>query len=351
MRRAPLLAALVLCVSGGVAGSAARAAGEMQMATREIVPKAPECAVLFKGGADKTKPNLWESAKQPALGDHCALLQKGVQRINEGNFVAALDLAQKADDLTPGQPGPFVVRGSAYARWGKPKDALEAFEKAKARHARALDDATILDDYGSVLLRLGKVDEARRAYRALLPRVTGPTGMCGVQTSCAAASLAYLTAGVLAMEEGPSGLEEAAAILKETRAKAIGDLQRVASLAFALALDRAGEAAQAREIAAEVVKTKGVPNEIAPEIAARFASMEEGWAMRAIGLEVAEPLAASDAWKAYLAAGGDKRAWAAHARAHLARLEKGAKPEKGGKPAVWPKDAKDQPTKPAAKPQ
>lgn len=309
-----------------------QAAGEMQMATREIVPKAPECAVLFKGGSDKTKPNLWESAKQPALGDHCALLQKGVQRINEGNFVAALDLAQKADDLTPGQPGPFVVRGSAYARWGKPKDALAAFDKARSLHARALDDATVLDDYGSVLLRLGKVDEARRAYRALLPRVTGPTGMCGIQTYCAAAGLAYLTAGVLAMEEGPPGLEEAMAILKETRAKAGGDVQRIASLAFALALDRAGEVDQARDVAAELVKTKGVPSEIPPEIAVRFASMEEAHAMRAIGLEIGEPLAAADAWKAYLSAGGEARPWAAHAKAHLARLQKGEKPENKPKP-------------------
>jgi len=319
----------------------AGAAGEMQMATREIVPKAPECAVLFKGGADKTKPNLWESAKQPALGDHCALLQKGVQRINEGNFVAALDLAQKADDLTPGQPGPAVVRGSAYARWGKPKDALVAFDKAKALHARALDDATVLDDYGSVLLRLGKVEDARRAYRALLPRVTGPTGMCGIQAYCSAASLAYLTAGVLAMEEGATGLEEAIAILKETRGKASGDVQRVASLALALALDRAGDSVQAREVAADLVKTKGIPTEIAPEIAARFASMEESHAMRAIGLEASEPLAAVDAWKAYLAGGGDKRVWAAHAKAHVALLEKG---EKGGKPDTKPKP------KPVAKP-
>lgn len=331
MRRAlPVLALLLAPVPSW-------AAGEMQMATREIVPKAPECAVLFKGGSDKTKPNLWESAKQPALGDHCALLQKGVQRINEGNFVAALDLAQKADDLTPGQAGPFVVRGSAYARWGKPKDALAAFDKAKTLHARALDDATVLDDYGSVLLRLGKVEEARRAYRALLPRVTGPTGMCGIQSTCAAASIAYLTAGVLAMEEGPSGLEESIAILKETRAKSSGDVQRIASLALALALDRAGDAEQARETVADLVKTKGVPTEIPPELAARFASMEESHAMRAIGLEQGEPLAAQDAWKAYLAGGGDKRVWAAHARQHLAKLEKGGKPEPKPKTDAKPK--------------
>lgn len=335
MRPFALLLASV-AAAPSFAPSLAKAAGDVNVpVTAETARKAPECAALFKGGADKAKPNLWESAKQPSLKAHCELLQRALQRIDGGNFVAALDLAQKAEDLTPGHAGPFVVRGSAYARWGKPKDALSAFEKARGLHARALDDATVLDDYGSVLLRLGKIEDARRAYRALLPRVTGPTGMCGVQATCAAASLAYLTAGVLAMEEGATGLDEAVATLKETRAKGDGEIKRVAALALALALDRRGDVDQAREIAADLVKTRGVPNEIPPEITVRFASMEEGHAMRAMGLEIAEPLAAAEAWKAYLAGGGDQRAWAAHARAHLAKLD--GKPKDKPKPGAKPK--------------
>lgn len=310
--------------------------GEVMNLTREIVPRAPECAVLFTKAGDKNKPNLWEAAKQPALHAHCELLQKAIQRVDSGNFVAALDLAQKADDLTPNQPGPFVARGLAYARWGKPKDSAAAFDKAKSLHPRALDDATVLDDYGSVLVRLGKLDEARRAYRALLPRVTGPTGMCGVQTQCAAASLAYLTAGVLAMDEGTTGLEEAVAILREARAKSEGELKRVATFALALALDRRGEAEQAREIASDMAKTRGVPTEIPPEITARFPGLEEAHAIRAIGLETTEPATAIEAWKQYLSNGGDKRTWAAHAKGRVLKLEKGGKEKPAAKPIAAP---------------
>lgn len=326
MRRPAVLS--ILAVTALAWGVAHAGPGEVMNLTKEIVPKAPECAVLFTKAGDKNKPNLWEAAKQPALHTHCELLQKAVQRVDSGNFVAALDLAQKADDLTPNQPGPSVARGLAYARWGKPKDAAASFEKAKSLHARALDDATVLDDYGSVLVRLGKLEDARRAYRALLPRVTGPTGMCGVQTQCAAASLAYLTAGVLAMDEGTTGLEESVAILREARGKSDGELKRVATFALALALDRRGEGEQAREIASDMAKTRGVPTEIPPEITVRFPGLEEGHAIRAIGLESTDPPAAAEAWKAYLSGGGDKRAWANHAKAHLAKLDKPVKKPK-----------------------
>lgn len=329
MRGATLL--LISTVSGAVAATAA-AAGEIKMVTKEIVPKAPECAVLFTKTGDKNKPNLWEAAKQPALNEHCSLLQTAVQKVDSGNFVSALDLAQKADDLTPNQPGPHVVRGLAYARWGKPKDAAASFERARTIHPRALDDATVLDDYGASLVRLGKLDEARRAYRALLPRVTGPTGMCGVQTQCAAASLAYLTAGVVALDEGPSGLEEAVAILREARGKSDGELKRVATFALALALDRRGDSDQAREIASDMAKARGVPTEIPPEITVRFPGLEEAHAIRAIGLETTDPPAALEAWKSYLSNGGDKRAWAAHARARIAKLEKTPAPKPKTKP-------------------
>jgi Flp pilus assembly protein TadD len=306
----------------------ALAAGEVQFVTADIVRKAPECASLFAGtGSGSKKANLWESAKQPALESHCGALQKGAQRVDAGNFVAALDFAQKADDLTPGLAGPNVVRGLAYARWGKPKDAVAAFEKAKSLHPRALDDATVLDDYGASLVRVGKLEAARRAYRALLPRVAGPTGMCGVQATCAAASLAYLTAGVLAMDEGTSGLEEAVAILREARNKSDGELRRVAAFALALALDRRGDADQAREIASDMAKTRGVPAEVPPEITVRFPGLEEAHAVRAIGLETVDAANAIIAWKAYLDGGGDKRAWAANAKAHIAKLEKGPKTE------------------------
>jgi tetratricopeptide (TPR) repeat protein len=306
--------------------------GVVTVSTSWIARKAPECAPLYKGanGAEVQVSNLWESAKVPVLAEHCRYLQQGVDAFRDQKYAVAIGFADKAEKLTPGFAGSWVVRGEANARWGKSNDAATAFEKAKAIDPRALDDAETLDDYGMVLVRLGKPDEARVVYRALLPRVSGSQGLCGARPECDAAGLAYLTAGALALELGPKGLDESIAILREARAKseAMRDVRRIASLALALALDRRGDVDQAKDLASDVAKTKGVPTEINSEVRARLLAPEEGIAMRAIGLEAIDPAAALDAWKSYLAQGGDKRVWAAHAKEHIARLEKPSGPPK-----------------------
>lgn len=295
-------------------------------ASGEVVRKAPECAPLFKGPSGSTAPvsNLWESAKVPALAAHCHRLQQGIDAFRDQKYAAAVDLAQKAELDTPGLAGPWVVRGEAFSRWGRMEEAVAAFEKGRALNARALDDAETLDDYGSALLRLGKLDDARRVYRALLPRVSGAQGLCGMKNECDAAGLAYLTAGALALASGSKSLDEAVAILREARSKSeMGhDVRRVASLALALALDRRGDVDQAKELATDVAQTKGIPTEISGEILARLPAPEEGHAMRAIGLESSDAAAAIEAWKAFLGSGGDKGPWAENAKAHLARLQK-----------------------------
>ena len=317
--------------STGVAGVAGPSlgAGTVAATPGDVARKAPECAPLFKGAGGTAAPvsNLWEAAKTPALASHCHRLQLGVDAFRDQKYAAAVELAQKAELDTPGQAGPWVVRGEADARWGRPADAVAAFEKARALNGRALDDAETLDDYGAALLRLGRLDDARRTYRALLPRVGGPQGLCGMKTECDAAGLAYMTAGALALEGGAKELDEAIAILREARNKSEPgrDVRRVAALALALALDRRGDADQGKELAGEVAKTKGVPSEIAGEIVARLFAPEEATAMRAIGLEQTDPAAALEAWRSYLASGGAQRVWASHAREHVARLEKSEK--------------------------
>ena len=300
--------------------------GVVSTSTSWIARKAPECAPLYKGtsGTESSVSNLWESAKVPALSSHCHRLQLAVESFRDQKYAAAIDLAQKAELDTPGQAGPWVVRGEANARWGHAQEAVTAFEKARDVNPRALDDAETLDDYGSVLVRLGKLDDARKIYRALLPRVSGAQGLCGLKTECDAAGLAYLTAGALALEGGPKALDESIAILREARQKSdpSHDVRRIASLALALALDRRGDVDQARELASDVAKTKGIPTEINSEVRARLVAPEEGIAMRAIGLESTDAAAALDAWRSYLSSGGDKRVWAAHAKEHIARLEK-----------------------------
>ena len=305
---------------------AAGADGVVAASAGDVARKAPECAPLFEGASGTAAPitNLWEAAKTPALASHCHRLQQGVNAFRDQKYAAALELAQKAELDTAGEAGPWVVRGEANARWGKPGDAVAAFEKARACNTRALDDAETLDDYGAALLQLGRLDDARRIYRALLPRVGGPQGLCGMKTECDAAGLAYMTAGALALEGGPKEIDEAIAILREARNKSEPgrDVRRVAALALALALDRRGDVDQGKELAGEIAKTKGVPSEVSSEIVARLVAPEEATAMRAMGLEQTDRPAALLAWRCYLSSGGDKRAWAAHAREHVARLEK-----------------------------
>lgn len=331
VRGASFIGVVAVGLTLSLAGEAAPP-GKIDLPSPDVLAKAPECAPIVLSGQ---KQNLWETAKHPALSKHCSLVMEGVRKFREARFLDAIDYAQKAEELAPGA-GPWVVRGSAYARWGKQKEAVEAFEKAKSISARALDDAETLDDYGAALVQIGRLEDARKAFRALLPRVTGPQGLCGARPQCDAAGRAYLTAGLLAMDEGPKSLDEAIAILREARAKSdpiASDIKRFATLVLALALDRRGDVDQARELADEVAKGRGVPTEIPPEAAARFPEPEEGFAARAIGYEVSEPAAAIDAWKSYLSHGGDKRPFAAHAKQHLAALEKpGAKPKAKPKP-------------------
>jgi tetratricopeptide (TPR) repeat protein len=313
------LAALVLAM----AASAVAAPGQVAVTPKSIVLKAPECAPLFKGagGADASTSNLWESAKMPSLRAHCDLLQLGVRAFREGRFTDALAFATRADAEPKDQPGPWVIRGEAYARWGNAEESVKAFEKAKAIHPRALDDAEALDDYGAVLVRLKRAEDARKVYRALLPRASGALGLCPFGGDCDAAALAYVTAGQLAIES-PASLEEAIAILREARAHggASTDVRRTAVMALALALDRRGDSEQARDLVAKIFAT-----EVPPEIKVRFIAPEEATAMRAFALEANDPGLALEQWKAYLAQGGDKRAWAAHAKAHVAKLEKAPK--------------------------
>lgn len=334
------LAGLVACLVlvgpsvGSLVPSAAAAPGSV--GTNDVEPgtsaKAPECATFSVKGAGAPKSSLWAGAKQPSLKEHCLELQQGIRRFRNGEFLQSVALADRAELLSPGLAGPHVVRGEALARWGKYKEAHDAFEKARAIHPRALDDAEALDDLGFVQVRLGKLDEARKTYRALLPRVAGPLGLCAVGGECEAAGTAYLTAGMLALEQGKAAIDEAVAVLREARGKspASSSVRRVATLALALALDRRGDVAQARELTTELAKTAGIPGELPTEISSRFPAVEEALAVRAIGLEATEPAAALEVWRKYLTAGGDKRAWADHAKQHVAALEKPAPKKKGG---------------------
>jgi tetratricopeptide (TPR) repeat protein len=268
-----------------------------------------ECAALTgRAGA-----NVWERAKAPELGHYCDLLASGSAKLANPAHIAAdvVEIAEQAEAALPGRAAPMVLLGRAFARLGKYPEAVRAFSEAKARDATALDDPAALLAWARVLAYTGRTAEARTLYRALLPRA--------VSLTLSERGVAYVGAGMLAMAAGPSGVEEAVAILREARKNSQDAVQRVASLALALALDRSGEHAEARMILAER------PHENAPALVVDPAAIEamgplssvERTALVALALEATDPAGARSSWGSYLDGPGGEGPWAEHARQHL----------------------------------
>jgi hypothetical protein len=132
--------------------------------------------------------------------------------------------------------------------------------------------------------------------------------------------MAYVGAGMLAMSVGPNGIEEAVAILREARKNSQDVVQRVASLALALALDRSGERVQAGLILGERPHEDAAPLLVEPAALEAMGPLDaaEREAMVALSLEVTDPKNARPAWVSYLEGPGAKGPWAEHARQHAA---------------------------------
>jgi tetratricopeptide (TPR) repeat protein len=296
-----------------------------------------ECTSLDGGrGA-----NVWERAKAPELRRYCDLLAAGAAKLAwsaarvplgapapltrvppETTSREVLEIADDAERAMPGRAGPELLRGRALALVGKWPEARKALGAAKAKDERALDDPQSLLSWGRVLARTGSPLEAQEAYRALLPRAavlaSSERGAAGVE------------AGLLAMGRGPSGLDEAIAILRQARRDAQDALQSFAVMALALALDRAGDADEARAVLAERVHADPRPVLADPRVKDALAtagSPIEGRAAAALALGTVDVRAAAAEWKAIAEAGAGP--WTAHARAH-AQQQGPAKPAPRG---------------------
>ena len=257
--------------------------------------------------------NVWERAKSPALRRYCDLLASGASKLASGGAMAAdvLTIADEADRALPGRAAPSVLRGRAAARLARWPDAYAAMRAARARDERSMDDPAALLAWARSSLRTGHADEAREAYRALLPRASS--------LAAADRGAAYVEAGLLAMARGPAGLDDAVAVFREGRRDAQDASQVICALGLALALDRAGERDEARAVASErvhadpratIADAKG-HQLVAPAFDA------EVLALAAEGLESIDPPQARDAWRRYAESGAT---WADHARAREAAL-------------------------------
>jgi tetratricopeptide (TPR) repeat protein len=268
-----------------------------------------ECAAL----SGRAGSNVWERAKAPELGRYCDLLASGSAKLANPAHIATdvVEIAGEAEAALPGRAPPLVLLGRALARLGKYADAARAFAEARSRDGAALDDPLALLSWARVLAYTGQGNEARAAYRALLPRASSLT--------LAERGVAYVGAGMVAMGAGPSGVEEAVAILREARKNSQDIVQRVANLVLAMALDRSGE----RDEAAMTLASR--PHENAAALLADPAAIEamgpladvERAALVALSLEASDPAGARASWSTYLEGPGGAGLWADHARQHL----------------------------------
>jgi len=258
--------------------------------------------------------NVWERAKIPDLQHYCDLLASGAAKLSPGSRSAndVVALAERAEHLVPGRAATCILRGRALAQLGKYADALVALRDAKSRDERALDEPTALFALARSLASTGDAAAAHEAFRELLPRTSA--------LPLADRSVAYLAAAMLVMSTGPTGLDETIAILRQARRDSQDLLRSAATLALALALDRAGDAREASAILAEeaIAAPKSILESTRVLDAMGRTGAVESAAIEALALEtLGKRDAARAAWQTYVAAvpGG---VWEAHAKAHLA---------------------------------
>jgi tetratricopeptide (TPR) repeat protein len=269
--------------------------------------------------------NVWERAKSPELRRYCDLVASAASKLagNAAMAQAALTAAREAEGVIPGHAAPRVLEGRALAALGKLDEALAALREGKARDRAALDDPPSLLAWARVLARTGHPAEAVEAYRALLPR----TALLSTSERAAAA----VEAGLVTMAADNRGLDDAVAALREALREAQDDVLGVAVLGLALALDRRGDASEARALLAD--RTSGDPRTALATARAKellAVAPAEASALAALALEASDVAGAHDGWEQYVTAlaAAPSRPWEAHARAHLAAL--GSRPAAHG---------------------
>jgi tetratricopeptide (TPR) repeat protein len=258
--------------------------------------------------------NVWERAKSPELRRYCDLVGSASSKLAGMVVMAesALEAAGAADKVLPLHAAPRVLEGRALAALGRYDEARAALADGKARDPRALDDPAALLAWGRALARTGDMRGAGEAYRALLPRSATLSGSERVS--------AEIEAALVAMARGDSGLDEAAAALREALREAQDETQRIAVLALALTLDRRGNADEAFALLLE--RGRGDPRDAIASSRAKAllaVAPAETHALAALALEPIDAAGARDQWQRALDE-APTGVWAAHTRAHLAAL-------------------------------
>jgi hypothetical protein len=276
-----------------------------------------ECRPSGRDGGD-----FWHRARSPDLARYCNLLGRGYSRLGSDPR-GALEAARAAELVRPGRAATSVLLGRAKLEVGDPAGAWGEFEQATIRDPRALTDAAALRDLGLAALATGHRDEARRAYRMLVPRAS-------LLPSAAERQRVYLEAAMLAMSDGGQGLGEAVNLLTGARREqAPPGFSRLVTAALALALDRQGQIERARTLAAELEGPEALERWVrsgggaAARIRPAHPDLQvvlppgELPALLAIAAERTEPGRALEEWRACVV-GAPSGPWVGHARAKIA---------------------------------
>ena len=272
--------------------------------------------------------NKWERAKEPNLQSYCTLLASGTAKlVNTGALAKEVPaIADEADKLLPGRAAPSVLKGRALLRLGKPTEALKALEEARSRDDRALDDPVALLAWARANARTGHFEEAAQAYRAALPRTSA--------LSAPERSAASFEAGMIVMAQGPKAIDDAVAMLRQSRREAQDAMQLAAVVGLALALDRSGQKEEAKAVLAERVRDGAKPilkDARVLDALADAGVAQELDALIAMALEPNDPAGARESWRRYVEGTGGKGPWGDHARA---REGAGARPRAEPKPGA-----------------
>ncbi len=134
---------------------------------------------------------------------------------------------------------------------------------------------------------------------------------------------------MLAMNASTGNVDDAVAMLRQAKREATDTLQPIATLALALALDRAGSRDEAKALLDDRAKAAARTIARDPSVATILGPLAfEGEAMSAVGLEASDAAAAQAAWQKYVEAAGQNQTWIEHARSHLTAT-KPATPPRG----------------------
>jgi tetratricopeptide (TPR) repeat protein len=298
----------------------------------------PECNPDGQG-------NVWERVKEVSSGEYCRRLADGAALLAGSGWVAAplaeqaLAAGDDADKLAPGHAAPSVLRARALVALRRPKEAQEALARARTLDPRSLDDVATSLAAARALALSGKMEEARGAYAALLPRASS--------LPLAARAPVFFEAGLASMQRGPAGIEEAVARFRELLRGSQEEMQTTAVAALALALDReagldaasdpASRAGRTGDEASALLAERGpfrveavIDERVRASLKAMSAEAEEQ-ALAATLEGAAHPDKARARWRAYLAAApaATPAEWIARAKEHLG--ERGATPSRGGR--------------------